>query len=142
MQLFVGSVMTLDFLRNTFSKAKDKVKAAAQLLPIFILAIFSTLVLKTEVYGREPRLIMFLVGLLFAYITSNMIVVSVCKMEFPLRRNLLLVCGIPLIYFYPQLILPFEVVAVTMYLHFHINVIHEITGYLKIKCFSIPYKKA
>ena len=141
-QLFIGSMMTLEFLRNTFVKCVNKRQAFQQLIPINVLAIFSVLLLKTEAYEQEPRLIIFLVGLVFAYITSNMIVVSVCKMEFPVRRNLMLVCGIPIIYYYPKLILPFECFAVTTYLHFHSCVIHEITRYLNIKCFSIPYKKA
>merc|ERR1711871_896376 len=141
MQLGVGSVFTASFLINTFSKAKDGWKAFMQIVPVLILATFSKLMLATPQYKSHPRVVMFVVGLVFPYLTSNMIVTSVCKMEFPLRRNFLLVLGIPLVYVYSGLLYPYATIVVTMYLHFHLSVIEEICNHLKIKCLTIPYKK-
>lgn len=105
-QLGVGIVFSFSFITNTFAKTKDSTAAFMQIVPVIILALFSKLMLATPQYENNPRLIMFLVGLVFAYLTSNMIVTSVCKMEFPLRRNFLIVLGIPLVFRYPELLYP------------------------------------
>jgi len=87
---FVARVLTSD-------ATESKASAALQLLPIVILAGLASAWTRLKIFELDPRLVLVMIGLLFSYLTLQIIVCGMCRVPYPTMQPL--VAGVPLVFF-------------------------------------------
>eukprot|EP00252_Welwitschia_mirabilis_P026871 TRINITY_DN8981_c0_g1_i1.p1 TRINITY_DN8981_c0_g1~~TRINITY_DN8981_c0_g1_i1.p1 ORF type:complete len:390 (-),score=40.41 TRINITY_DN8981_c0_g1_i1:507-1676(-) len=144
-----------------YARKGNMMQALAMLFPFLALiggvGIWSMLS-PSDVLGNEPHLLLVGSGFAFGYLVGRMILAHLCDEPKGLKTGMCmsllllplaianalsanLLGGVPLID-EKLLLLGYCTFTVSLYLHFAISVIHEITTALSIQCFRITRKEA
>lgn len=131
--------------------------AMAQLLQYIVFIALSTayVVLPSSPYIANPRTVLMLISVLFAYQVSKLIICHVTHDKYDRVFTILMPLPLLVAYegvrtYYPSIALPVDNVtllhaylgvSLAVYTHYLYGVVTEITTALNIKCFTIPHKQ-
>lgn len=138
----------------------DKVAAALQLVPIAMLVVFASVWSKLNIFQEEPRLVLLMIGLLFSFLTLQIIVCGMCRMTYNTFQPL--VVGVPVVFFAARmdlmgkfglgggtgtsgeqsLITLFLAIIVLTMAQYILGVISQICSHLDIYCLTIKNKQS
>jgi len=96
LQLGLGGIITFRTFKTVFSRAKSKVEAVLQLVPVLGLIVCGCLWASllsyptlNHAYRRHSRITTCLLGLLFTHLSNQIIVCTLCRMKYPKQWLLL-----------------------------------------------------
>ena len=137
------------YTRLDYRGEKTFIAALIEMLPIAWLFGFSMLAVAFDLpfYQKHARIFLAIFGILFAFLTTKLIIAHVSKSNyehFEILTTLLLLAINNYFHVFNATLFAYSLLLLVafIYLHYVFNIIFEITSFLEIRCFSIKRKIA